>query len=374
MRVLHVYKTYFPESRGGLEEAIRQICCSTASLGASNELFTLARRAETRHIEGDETRVWRYKRWIQISSCDFPGMTGIRRFRIHARNCDIIHYHFPWPFADLLHLFGTTGKPSLVTYHSDIVRQRFLSYLYAPVMRRFLKSVDSIVATSPNYVATSPVLRNYNHKITVIPLGLDPAVNADPPPALLEHWEKRVGKGFFLFIGNLRYYKGLSYLVEAVRGTHLEVVLVGTGTEESHLKKLATGMDNIHFVGTVSDKDKFALLKLARSVVLPSHLRSEAFGVVLLEGALCSKALITAETGAGTSYVNVPNETGFVVPAADAPALRRAMEALASSDELAERMGMASKRRFDAMFTAAHMGEQYVRLYRRLLNRHPSDF
>jgi rhamnosyl/mannosyltransferase len=371
MRVLQVYKTYFPESRGGLEEAIRQICRATASSDVSNELFTLAKKPEPGLIEGHEARVWRYKRWFQISSCDFSGVSGMRRFRTHARNCDLIHYHFPWPFADLLHLLHVTGKPSLVTYHSDIVRQRFLSYPYAPVMKRFLSSVNAIVATSPNYAASSKVLRNYREKITVIPLGLDPAVNVDPPPALLEQWEKKVGRGFFLFIGNLRYYKGLSYLVEAVRGTNLEVVLMGTGEQESYLKQLAQGMDNLRFVGAVGDEDKFALLRLARAVVLPSHLRSEAFGVVLLEGALCGKPLITAEIGTGTSYVNVADETGYVVPPADPLALRRAMEALAANDDLAVQMGKAAQKRFYSKFTAEHMGEQYVRLYRRLLDGRP---
>src|SRR5208283_4326494 len=159
--------------------------------------------------------------------------------------------------------------------HSDIVRQWVLSHAYAPLMRRFLSSVDSIVATSPNYVTTSPVLNRYGAKVTVIPLGLDPTTGADPSPVLLQRWEKQVGRDFFLFIGTLRYYKGLPYLVEAVRGTRLQVIIVGTVPEESYLKRLARGMENIRFVGAVSDGDKFALLQLARCVVLPSHLRSE---------------------------------------------------------------------------------------------------
>ncbi len=368
MRVLHVYKTYFPETCGGLEEAIRQICRSTGLLGVSNELFTLAQNPHPTSVDQEEARVWRYKRWTQIRSCDIPGLTGIRKFKIHARKCDLIHYHYPWPFADLLHLINATDIPSIVTYHSDIVRQWVLSYAYAPLMRRFLASVDSIVATSPNYVVTSPVLRRYSAKVKVIPLGLDPTTAVAPSPVLLQRWEEQVGRDFFLFIGALRYYKGLPYLIEAARGTLLKVVIVGTGPEEFGLKRLARGMGNVRFVGAVTDGDKFALLRLARGLVLPSHLRSEAFGIVLLEASLFGKPLITTEMGSGTSFVNIGNETGFVVAPGNSVELRRAMEKLAAKDELAKQMGSSSRRRFDSMFAGEQMAEKYVSLYRHLLD------
>ncbi|MGO9121995.1 MAG: glycosyltransferase [Desulfomonilaceae bacterium] len=374
MRVLHVYKTYFPETCGGVEEAIRQICRSTGSLGVSNELFTLADEPDKPGMEQEEVKVWRYKRWTQIRSCDIPGFTGIRQFRKHARKCDLIHYHYPWPFSDLLHLINAIPARSIVTYHSDIVRQWVLSYPYAPIMRRFLSSVDLIVATSPNYVLKSPVLRKYKRKVAVIPLGLDPTPAKDSSPDLLRFWERQVGRDFFLFIGTLRYYKGLPFLIEAARGTRLQVIIVGTGPEESYLKQLARGMANIRFVGSVSDDDKFALLQLARCLALPSHLRSEAFGIVLLEAARFGKPLITAEIGSGTSFVNVTNETGFVVPPANPLELRRAMEILAGDDNMVKEMGSSSRRRFDSMFTSEQMAEEYVRLYQRLLDGHPRTY
>jgi glycosyltransferase involved in cell wall biosynthesis len=203
---------------------------------------------------------------------------------------------------------------------------------------------------------------------------LDPTPAKDSSPDLLRFWERQVGRDFFLFIGTLRYYKGLPFLIEAARGTGLQVIIVGTGPEESYLKRLARGMDNIRFVGPVGDDDKFALLQLSRCLVLPSHLRSEAFGVVLLEAARFGKPLITAEIGSGTSFVNVTNETGFVVPPANPLELRRAMEILAGDDKMVKEMGSSSRRRFESKFTSEQMAEEYVRLYRRLLDGHlPSE-
>ena len=42
MKVLHVYRTYFPDSQGGLEEVIRQICLATRDHGVTSKVFTLS--------------------------------------------------------------------------------------------------------------------------------------------------------------------------------------------------------------------------------------------------------------------------------------------------------------------------------------------
>jgi len=369
LNILHVYKTYFPDTQGGLEEAIRQICRGTGSYGAHNHIFTLSKTADPQTIRLPEATVWRSRRLVQIASCDIATPKGIRDFKQRVEECDIVHYQFPWPFADMLHILTRVRKPSVVTYQSDIVRQQNLLRLYRPMMLRFLASVDSIVATSPNYAATSPFLRKFPSRVCVIPLGLDETPEARPDRDLLRSWENRVGRDFFLFVGVLRYYKGLDYLIEAVKNTRLRVVIVGTGPEERRLKYLAKGLDNVTFLGFVDDHDKYALLRLSRCVVFPSHLRSEAFGMTLLEGALMSKPLITAEIGTGTSYININNETGLVVPPSDPIALREAMYALAGDESLARRMGLAARSRYEEMFTGSAVGKQYYNLYGRLLAR-----
>ena len=43
MRVLHFYKTYHPDSVGGVEQVIRQMCVGTGRLGVSNTVLSLSR-------------------------------------------------------------------------------------------------------------------------------------------------------------------------------------------------------------------------------------------------------------------------------------------------------------------------------------------
>ena len=62
----------------------------------------------------------------------------------------MVHYHFPWPFADLLEMIAGGSKPYIVTYHSDIVRQKLLGKYYRPLMNRFLGGAARVVATSQN--------------------------------------------------------------------------------------------------------------------------------------------------------------------------------------------------------------------------------
>jgi rhamnosyl/mannosyltransferase len=132
-------------------------------------------------------------------------------------------------------------------------------------------------------------------------------------------------------------------------------------------------LDNVTFAGHVPDDVKVALLRLSRGVVLPSHLRSEAFGVTLLEGAMHARPLISAEVGSGTSYVNEDGRTGFVVEPESPGALREAMDRLYANLALAEDMGIGARARYERLFTGRQMGERYLQIYRDLLGRAPSE-
>ncbi|QNA90537.1 glycosyltransferase [Massilia sp. Dwa41.01b] len=367
MRVLHFYKTYYPDTVGGIEQVIRQMCVGTGRLGVTNTVLSLSREKNLVPIAFEGHTVHRVPLDFELASnaCSVASLGALARL---AREADVVHYHFPWPFMDLAHFAARVRKPSVVTYHSDIVRQKHLLRLYQPLKHRFLRSVDAIVATSPNYLESSTVLERYRDKTRVIPFGLDRATYPQPEPARLAYWRERVGPKFFLFVGVLRYYKGLHVLLDAVAGTNYPVVIVGAGPEEAALKAQAArlGLANVLFVGAVDEPDKVALLTLCYALAFPSHLRSEAFGISLLEGAMFGKPMISCEIGSGTTYINIGGETGLVVPPADAAALRTAMRTLWENPQLARDMDRGATARFDEVFTAQQMAASYTALYREL--------
>jgi len=367
-RVLHFFKTYYPDTFGGIEQVIFQLCKGTARFGFTSEVLTLSPNAHEAPIEFSGHLVHQAKLDVQIASTGIS-ISAFRKFSELAKQADIIHLHYPWPFMDIVHFATRHGKPTVVTYHSDIIRQKTLLKLYRPLKNCFLSSVDRIVATSPNYLATSPVLNRFRDKVVEITYGLDKSTYPTPAPELIESWRAKLAGRFFLFVGMLRYYKGLHILLDAMQGIDYPVVIVGSGPVEIELKKHATqlGLKNIHFLGALPDEDKVALLQLCYAVVFPSHLRSEAFGLSLLEGAMYGKPMISSEIGTGTSYINVNGETGLVVQPSDPRAFREAMRFLWESPIIATEMGKRAELRYWELFTAEQMASSYAALYQELL-------
>lgn len=368
MKVLHFYRTYYPDSFGGVEQVIRQLVVGTTRLGVDAEVLTLTREKENFELNFEGHKVHRVPLDFEISSTGFS-LGAFSRFAELAKNVDVIHYHFPWPFMDLAHFFSRVKKPSIVTYHSDIVRQKYLLKIYQPLKHLFLSDVNRIVATSPNYLASSPILAQYIKKTQTITYGLDKDIYPTPDNELLSMWRRRFGDRFFLFVGMLRYYKGLHVLLEAAAETSIPVVIVGQGPVEKELKLQARklNLQNVHFLGALPEVDKAALLTLCYAVAFPSHLRSEAFGISLLEGAMFGKPMISTEIGTGTTYINVHGETGLVVPPNDSMAFRRAMLYLIDHPEEAAKMGRQAKERYLLLFTAKKMSENYLSLYQEVI-------
>ena len=367
MRVLHFFKSYAPDSFGGTQTVIGDIAHTTAALGIETEVLSLSREPERNTVVIDGHLARKAKLDFEIASTGFS-FSALRIFREMAERADVVHYHFPWPVADAVHFLSRIRKPTLVTYHSDIVRQRLLKAVYQPLMHSFLDSVTAIVATSPNYVATSPVLRDYSNKLSVIPLGARDITRTAMPAEAVAAWRRRLGDHYFVFVGALRYYKGLRYLLDAAARTRLPVVIVGTGEEAPGLaaEVEARGLTNVTLLGQISDRDKAIVLRLATGFVFPSHLRSEAYGVALVEAAAFSLPMICCELGTGTSFVNQHGVTGFVIPPADPGALADAMQTLWNDPARAAYMGAAARRRYEQLLTAEAMGASYAELYRQL--------
>lgn len=365
MRVLHVYKSYYPDTVGGIEQVIAQLGMGLAGLGHENRVFTLSADPQPPVLERPEGQVHRSRITAQVAS-NPVSLSALPEFRRQVQWADIIHYQFPWPFGDLLHLLASSGKPSVVTYQSDIVRQKFLLRAYTPLMNRFLDAADLVVATSPQYRDSSPVLARLAHKVRVIPNGIDESTYPQPSRERVAHWRSKLGEGFFLFVGVLRYYKGLETLLQAAHGLRGKVVIAGAGPQDAMLRQAAAArqLDNVSFLGAVDEEDKMCLLQLARAFVFPSDLRSEAFGMSLVEAAMCARPMISCEIATGTSYINLDGLTGCTVAPRDPGALRDAMHMMQEQPVRALEMGAAARSRFETLFTARAMARAYDQAYR----------
>ena len=371
IKVLHFFKTSLPSTMGGVEQVIDQLCRGTKQYNIDSSVLALTNSSVFRpYSEYNGYKLHLVKSDLKIAATDFS-LSAFHKFSQLAKQVDIIHYHFPWPFMDLVHFATRIKKPTLITYHSDIVRQKNLMVLYKPLMNAFLNDVDRIIVTSPNYLESSEVLKKFENKTTIIPIGI--AKSSYPLPNLerISYWKNLFRSDFFLFIGVLRYYKGIHVLLEASVDTEIPVVIVGNGPlrEKLECEAKRLGLKNVYFVGAIPDEDKVALLYLCFGIVFPSHLRSEAFGISLLEGAMYGKPMISCEIGTGTSFINKNNITGLVIPPDNSVALKNAMFELWSNPLSAKQLGMNAEEHFNRNFTSDEMNENYSKIYHTLYRK-----
>ena len=367
-RVLHVYKTSMPSSHGGIESFIDTLCKADSKLGVKNTVLVLHPKPQKQPVEMDGYSVHQAKQNFFLASTGFS-VSAFSKFKKLLNEADIIHYHFPNPFGDMLHLAYRPRMPSLVTYHSDIIKQKNLLHIYRPLKQWFLNSVDHIVSTSPNYFVTSKNMQRYASKVSVINIGLDAKNYETVDSERLNYWQRRFPKPFFLFLGAMRYYKGLHIALEAVAGTEIQIAIAGINGIEKDLRAQAAALKlkNIDFIGFVNDEDKLALLHQCYGFIFPSHLRSEAFGISLLEAAMVGKPMISCEIGTGTSFVNLANETGLVVNPGSPSELREAMQFFLDNPDVADNMGKKAKKRSSELFTADQQAKSYYDLYQQLI-------
>lgn len=360
--ILHVFKTYFPDAPGGVQEAIRAISLYTREYGFQHSVFTLSPNPVPQEVDFEDTLVHRERQIAAPLSCPIGNWESFRALRGMAADADIILYHYPWPFGDLLS-FGVQGKPSVVLYHSDIVKQKISGALYAPLRERFLNRANVIVATSPNYAESSEILQEHKKKLKVIPLTAVP--NDEPEDLDIINRLNLTQKPFVLFVGVLRYYKGLDTLVKAAKQVDCPVVIAGEGPERERLQVLKeqVGAQNIVFAGEITNAQKKALYKKASVFAFPSNARSEAFGISLAEAAMYGIPMVSCEIGTGTSFINRDKVTGYVVPPDDDFSFAEALNTILCSPNLSALMGKAASARWHAELSPVMFGKNWANLF-----------
>src|SRR5208283_1215120 len=83
------------------------------------------------------------------------------------------------PLGEMAAMLAAPEVPTVITYHSDVVRQRTLLRFYGPVLEHVLRRASRILVTSEPYLNSSPWLHPVLDRCIVVPLGIDLAPFAD---------------------------------------------------------------------------------------------------------------------------------------------------------------------------------------------------
>jgi rhamnosyl/mannosyltransferase len=373
MNILHIYKDYFPVL-GGIENHIRVLAEASASRGHDVTVLVTSLDRRTRIEASSGVKLVKTGRWLNVSSAPVsPALfTWARKL---GRSADIVHLHFPYPLGETAHLFSGSRAKTVITYHSDIVRQRNLLRLYRPLLWRILRKADRIIATSPNYIDTSPFLSRVRNNCTVIPPGADverfASVDAARASALRSQLTHHQAGPILLSVGRLRYYKGVDTLLRALPGLpNACFVIVGSGPMETEWRALAASLgvaDRVIFAGDVPDAELPLYYHAADLYVLPANARAEAFGVALVEAMSAGLPCVTTEVGSGTSWVVQDGVTGLVVPPREPAALVNAIASLLGDKQRCRQMGQAAAARARAEFDERVMIDRVHNVYDSLI-------
>ncbi len=366
MNILHLYKDYYPVL-GGIENHIRVLAEAQASAGHQVTVLACDPGPSTHVDTLNGVQVIMAGRLTTAASMPLSLKQPLALARLRP---DIVHIHSPYPLGELANLLLRRARATVITHHSDVVRQRGWLRLYAPFLRRVLRAADRIIATSPRYIETSPWLRPVRDKCTVVPLGVD-LVRFSPPVEARRPAPAPVQAATLLFTGRLRYYKGLDTLFQALsRLPDVQLLVVGDGPMREDWERM---VDDLHlaqrvtFAGDVPDEDLPGYYRGADVFVLPANARAEAFGTVLLEAMASGLPCVTTEVGTGTSWVVQDGVTGAVVPPQDPAALADAIRGMLHDPERRAALGHAARARVEMEFTTERMVTRVQGVYEEVL-------
>lgn len=345
MKVLQISKLYYPWI-GGIEKVVQDIA---EGLKGKVDIEVLVCQpkgcGKTELINGIKvTKATSFGIfWSMPISFTFPFILAWK-----SREVDILHFHLPFPLGVISYLLMASKQAKVVvTYHSDIVRQKKIIKLYRPFLHRFLKRADKILVTSPNLLKFSENLAPYREKCTVIPLWIDLDKFGQPLEKEISS-EINPKERIVLFVGRLTYYKGLEYLIEAMQYVDAKLLIVGEGKLRIRFEKKIKSLNldkKIIFLGKVSDDELKYYYQICDVFVLPSIEPSEAFGLVQLEAMAYGKPVVNTYLPTGVPYVSINGETGLTVPPRNSKALGEAINKILNDKELATKFSKNAKKR-----------------------------
>jgi glycosyltransferase involved in cell wall biosynthesis len=388
-KVCHLGK-FYPPASGGIEThlqaaaraqaeaglGVRVLCVNHRGPGDADVTWrTLARTGSVREADGP-VEIERLGRWASVVRLEVcPKLVGRLR-SLQGEGFDLLHLHVPNPTM-LVGLFLARPRlPWVITYHSDVVKQRMLLAVQRPVENWVFRRARAIFATSAEYVAGSEYLQRFRDKVRIVPLGIDLEPYLQPSAEALAH-EARLrqtyGDPLWLAVGRLVYYKGFATALAALPRVAGKLLLVGVGPLRADLERQARELgvaDRVVWLPHLSPAELVGAYHAATAFWFPSNARSEAFGLVQVEAMASGCPVInTAIAGSGVPWVSRDGESGRTVPVDDPAAFAAAANELARDPDLRARLGRQGRERAVAEFSAARMAERTLAGYREVLAR-----
>ena len=218
LHILQVNKAYYPHI-GGIESLVRTFSRELQKRAEVKVLVCQEKgKGEDRVVEG--VPVHYASSLGTYFSCPLS-FSFLRKFREMAKWADVVEFHVPFPLADLACLLSGYRGGVVIAWHSDVVRQKTLLRFYKPLLMKFLRRADCIIAATEGHITSSPFLTQFREKCRIIPYGIDvQAYRSVERKPILRQVQQNPETVRVLFVGRFVYYKGIEVLLHAFAGVH----------------------------------------------------------------------------------------------------------------------------------------------------------
>jgi phosphatidyl-myo-inositol alpha-mannosyltransferase len=256
---------------------------------------------------------------------------------------DVLHFHEPFvPFLSLFLLRESTSV-NIATFHAYAG--------FSPSYEFGSRALRGYAARLHGRIAVSAAARHFIDRFfpgdyKVIPNGVDIQRFANAVP--IARWQD--GTPNVLFVGRHEPRKGLLDLLKAHRilrktGSGSRLLIVGSGPQEREARRyVATrGLQEVEFLGRVSDAEKAQLFKTVDVFASPAT-GGESFGIVLLEAMAAGTPIVCSDIHGYKGVVRRDRE-GLLVPPREPRELAVAIDRLLRDPALREQMGAAGQAR-----------------------------
>ena len=370
MKVVQINKLYFPWL-GGVETVVKQIAEGIAIKGVDSQVIAVNGKKEKNTSVSNLNNVTVIKSKLNFFFGAQPVSFNLIKI-LKKSEADIIHLHLPNPFGVFCYLLSKPKGKLLITYHSDIVKQRVLKFFYKPLLNIILKKADKIVTTSQNLVNSSSILTKFRKKIEIIPLGINPedyTINKK----ILSEMKKQYGENFLLAIGRLVEYKGFEYLLKALPKVPDErLYIIGDGKLKNHLNEIIKDKgltERVTILKPLPFEKLKAMMKLSKMFIFPSVSNNEAFGIVQLEAMYFGKPIVSSDLPTGVTFVNQHDKTGLVTRKRDSKSIAAGINKLLNEPELYRSIAENNQEYVIKNFLEKKMVDSYLRLYKEVIGK-----
>ena len=373
MKIIQVSPYFYPHL-GGIESHVYTISKELVDRGHDVGVFTSKIPEDAKDTEDlDGIQVTRIKPIFNLFTT--PVMPKLKT-KLISQKADVVHAHVPPPFSEYYAASACkySKSPFALTYHCDLEIPNVLSRPLVAFYRRTfgayaIRNSNRLIVHTESYAATSRSVWKYEP--TIIPSAIDiERFNPIRKATKIRKKHKLEKSKVVLYLGRLKYHKGLEYLIESSKFTDPDIkyLIVGEGDFETQLQDLVNELgvkDRIVFTGRVPNAEIPKYYSACDVFILPSVERLEAFGLVVIEAMATGKPVIISNIP-GVRENITDGEEGLLIEPTNPEDIGEKINRLMASKKLRTNMGAKGRKKVEENYTLKRVVDQLEKVYQDL--------